>query len=131
VRYLKAMNTLDFLLEDLIHKAVLLHHRDPFKCLARNSNSIERPTATYSENIKSEYTRMRATEVAYQRRPVRAARRVENVPTACHKLLVRPHQALRVMMRLLLLPPPPPPGCMRRQQYVGGPADEVMALPFE
>jgi hypothetical protein len=48
------MNPLYFLLEDLVHKAVLLHYWDPFKCLARNGNGIERPTATYTENIKSE-----------------------------------------------------------------------------
>jgi hypothetical protein len=26
VQYLKAVNTLDFLLEDLVHKTMLLHH---------------------------------------------------------------------------------------------------------
>jgi hypothetical protein len=49
VRYLKTMNTLDFLLEGLVYEAVLLYYRDPFKLLARNSNGIEGPTATYNE----------------------------------------------------------------------------------
>jgi len=40
------MNTLNFLLEDLIYEAVLLYYRHPFKCLARNSNGKEGPTAT-------------------------------------------------------------------------------------
>ena len=44
------MNTLDFLLEGLIYEAVLLYYRDPLKCLARNSNGVEGPTATYNEN---------------------------------------------------------------------------------
>lgn len=48
------MYTLNFFLEDLIHKTVLLHHWDTLKCLARNSNRIERPTATYFE---SEYNK--------------------------------------------------------------------------
>ena len=44
--HLKTMNTLNFLLEDLIYEAVLLYYRHPFKCLARNSNGKEGPTAT-------------------------------------------------------------------------------------
>ena len=51
-KYLKTMNTLDFLLEGLVYEAVLLNYRDPFKCLARNSNGVEGPTATYNENKK-------------------------------------------------------------------------------
>ena len=43
---LKTMNTLDFLLEGLVYEAVLSNYRDPFKCLARNSNGKEGPTAT-------------------------------------------------------------------------------------
>lgn len=52
MRYLKTMNTLDFLLEGLVYEAVLIYYRDPFKCLARNSNGIEGPTATYNEYKK-------------------------------------------------------------------------------
>ena len=44
------MYTLDFLLEGLIYEAVLAHYWDPFKSLARNSNGIEGPTATYNDN---------------------------------------------------------------------------------
>ena len=46
------MNTRDFLLEGLIYEAVLLYYRDPFKCLARNGNGVEGPTATYNEDKK-------------------------------------------------------------------------------
>ena len=38
------MNIFNFLFEDIVHKTVLLHHRDPFKRRARNGNSIECPT---------------------------------------------------------------------------------------
>jgi len=47
------MNTLDFLFEGVVYKAVLLYYRDPSKCFARNSNGKERSTATYTENKKS------------------------------------------------------------------------------
>jgi hypothetical protein len=49
-RYLKAVNTRDFLLEGLVNKAMLFHHWDPFKCFACNGDGIERPTATYAQN---------------------------------------------------------------------------------
>ena len=42
--HLKSMYTLNFLLKDLVHKTVLLHHRDPFKRHARDGNSVECPT---------------------------------------------------------------------------------------
>jgi hypothetical protein len=127
------MNTLDFLLEGLIYEAVLLYYRDPLKCLARNSNGVEGPTATYNENKKSEYTRFSkdpGSWVAHQRHLVRATRRVGSVLTACRKLLVHPHQASRVMMMIPPLPPPPF-AYGQRQQCVGEPAGEVMVLPFE
>jgi len=43
---LKAVNTFDFLLEDLIHEAVLLDNWDSLKRRARNGNGVEGPTAT-------------------------------------------------------------------------------------
>ena len=51
VTYLDTVNTLDFLLEGLIYEAVLLYYPDPFKFLARNSDGVEGPTATYNEKI--------------------------------------------------------------------------------
>lgn len=50
MKYLEAVYALNFLLEGVVHKAVLFHHRNPFKCLARNGDRIERPTATYTHN---------------------------------------------------------------------------------
>lgn len=40
------MDPLYFFLEDFINQTVLLHHGDTFKCTARNSDGIKRPTAT-------------------------------------------------------------------------------------
>ena len=95
-------------LEGLVHKAVLFHHWDPFKRLARNGDGIERPAATYDQktvNIKGPRIRAAASWVAHPKRPVRVARRFENALTACRKLLVRSHQASRVVP-LLSSPPP-------------------------
>lgn len=40
------MNSRYFILQDFINQTVLLYDGNTFKCSARNSNSIERPTAT-------------------------------------------------------------------------------------
>lgn len=47
--HLETMNILNFLLEDFVHKTVLLHHRDPFKRRTRDGDSIECSTPSYAE----------------------------------------------------------------------------------
>jgi hypothetical protein len=48
--YLKAMNSLYFLLEDFINQTVLLHNGDAFECSARDGDSIKRSTSPYTKH---------------------------------------------------------------------------------
>ena len=64
----------------------------------------EPPMLRINVNIKGP-TMPAAASWVHQIRPVRVARRFENALTACRKLLVRPHQASR-LVPLLSSPPP-------------------------